>query len=231
MAQPTQAHHLDEYLPGSRMRKSVTERRLKAPAAIFRFTTPNIGDDVQAFAILSHLSGVNAFVDRDRLDTYQAEIPHVCVFNSWFQIPTKRPFRLGHRLAGRAEFRYPVPSRSVRPIFFGFCLGRPELLSSEWRDYLAEHAPIGCRDIATTERLRAAGIDAFWTGCLTMFAGRRFAPIPNEEREDIVFVDVDAQTEQRFIPKEIGQEAVRLTAITPPSLRHDPLLRLSASAS
>lgn len=58
-------------------------------------------------------------------------------------------------------------NENVRPLFVSFHVNRAELLTSAAVDYLKQHGPIGCRDWATTYLLLAAGIDAFFSGCLT----------------------------------------------------------------
>ena len=48
-----------------------------------------------------------------------------------------------------------------------FHVNRLEMLTDEAQDYLREHGPVGCRDWNTVYLLLSAGIDAFFTGCLS----------------------------------------------------------------
>ena len=66
------------------------------------------------------------------------------------------------------DLRYDFPYHpNVRPLFLSFHLNRLDMLSDAAQDYLRSHGPIGCRDWNTVFLLLSAGIDAFFTGCLT----------------------------------------------------------------
>lgn len=76
--------------------------------------------------------------------------------NGWF---LHRSFDVGRAI--------PFPS-NVRPIFVGFHLAVPDHLDDEVAEYLTKHQPIGCRDWSTVYWLLNRGIDAFFSGCLTL---------------------------------------------------------------
>lgn len=177
--------------------------------AAFTFATGNIGDDVQALAAALFSRRLNALIDRDVLADAPLDAPHACIFNSWF-------------LVGN-DFRAPSPR--LAPILHGVCIGRDHLMKTPWRDWLAENGPVGARDTVTLELLRGHGIAAEWTGCLTAFMGERL--VAPAERRGVLFVDVDAETEARFIPPEIAARAERLTNFVPPAIVRDPLRRLA----
>ena len=48
-----------------------------------------------------------------------------------------------------------------------FHVSRLEMLTEDAKDYLRRHGPVGCRDWTTVFLLLSAGIDAFFSGCLT----------------------------------------------------------------
>jgi lipopolysaccharide biosynthesis glycosyltransferase len=74
----------------------------------------------------------------------------------------RRPF--DHRLDA------PYPDH-VRPIFVSFQLASPDVLTEAAIDQLRRWGPIGCRDWDTVDLLLGAGVDAFFTGCLTTTVG------------------------------------------------------------
>jgi len=162
------------------------------PYAIFGFTTPNLGDDVQALAAALLLPQVDAYVDRDNLDKVKLSEPHQLIMNSWFAIKRHKA----------------VPSDSVIPHYFGQCVGNPKILNSVWLNEWKKRAPIGCRDTYSVDALTERGISAFFSGCLTTWMGRFFKP--PEKREGIVFVDVPEQIE-KFIPQNVRDRATRIT--------------------
>jgi hypothetical protein len=178
--------------------------------AAFTYETQNIGDDMQSLAAALHLSRLDALVHRDKLADVALDEPHLCIFNSWF-------------LVGE-DFR--PPAASIVPIMYGFCIGRNYLVQSDWKPYFARHAPVGARDLVSLELLQKARIDAYWSGCLTTFMGRKLAPT-HDERRGVLFVDVDAETEEKFIPRQISQSAERLTNFAPASAVHEPFERLA----
>ncbi len=64
----------------------------------------------------------------------------------------------------RTDFPY---HPNIRPIFLSFHLHRLEMLTDEARAYLRRCGPVGCRDWNTVDLLLGAGIDAFFSGCVT----------------------------------------------------------------
>ncbi|HEX8025219.1 MAG TPA: hypothetical protein VF484_03345, partial [Candidatus Limnocylindrales bacterium] len=66
------------------------------------------------------------------------------------------------------DLRYDFPYHpNLRPIFVSFHVNRLELLDDEALAYLRDHGPIGCRDWTTVFLLLGAGVDAFFSGCLS----------------------------------------------------------------
>lgn len=164
--------------------------------AIFGFSTPNLGDDVQALAAALLLPRVDAYVDRDRLDQVRLDGPHHLIMNSWFAIK-----------------RYTaVPSSSIVPHYFGQCVGRPELLNETWLKEWRDRGPIGVRDTGSLALLKEHGINAYYSGCLTTWMGRFIAP--PKRRNGIVFLDVPEAIET-FIPAAVRQNARRISNDTP----------------
>lgn len=178
--------------------------------AVFGFASPNLGDDVQAIAAALLLPQVDAYVDRDALDRVRLPERHRVIMNSWFAIKRYRA----------------TPSASIEPIYFGQCVGRPELLNEAWLAEWRKHEPIGCRDTASVNILRSNCIDAHFTGCLTSYMGR-FIEKP-EQREGILFVDVPEAME-KFIPQDIRARARRITNETADQ-KASPKQRLRAAA-
>jgi len=163
------------------------------PYALFHYRTSNIGDDTQSYATALHLPHIDAFVDRDNLAGLILPQPHRCVMNSWFFLGADQG----------------PPSEAIAPIFHGISIGRAGMLRGAWREYLAAHAPIGCRDRRSVEMLHAAGIDAYWSGCLTLMIGQAFEPVPPEARRGVYIVDVHPDVEALRVPPEISARATR----------------------
>lgn len=126
----------------------------------------NLGDYMQTLAVRHLYRGLGyrpedvVPVDRDRLHRYDGP-PVLLPMNACFY-----PRSL------------PLPD-TVVPLFIGF-QARAAVIRKH-RAFLARHAPIGCRDMATAAHCRAAGIEADVTGCLTLSLPPRPAP-PQAEK-------------------------------------------------
>lgn len=95
------------------------------------------------------------------------------IFNGWFTHNT----------------RSWVPSSDIKPLFVSFHINNtaaPSMLDGKGVSYLASHAPIGCRDEFSVETLRAKGIDAYFTGCLTLTLDNY--KVDDRERTDKIFI-------------------------------------------
>lgn len=182
-------------------------------AGLFAFETQNIGDDMQQLAVLSHLPSVSTFLDRDRLPSFTSDDEVASVFNSWF-------------LMGD-DLRRPSPR--VRPIWHGFCAGRPEVVEGEWLEYLRDQPVIGCRDLYSAELLAGAGIDTTWAGCLTLFLGTSLNIAPPVRREGVLFVDVPPAAEP-YLPVDLVRRAERLSTFPIADIVDHPFERLAATA-
>ena len=120
--------------------------------------TNNIGDDIQTFAAKNFLNkkGVKDFIflNREKLHEYDGDHVNV-LMNGWF-------------LNKKENF---PPSSSINPIFISFHLQddvRRHVVKHNVK-YFKKYEPIGCRDSATAKMLQDYGVDAYLTGCLTMY--------------------------------------------------------------
>ncbi len=154
------------------------------PIATYKYTTTNIGDDVQPYAIEQLLGHRTEKVYRDRM--YLQKKPVALVGNSWYFV-TSRWTALEARLRGGRLF---PPPDCVTPLYIGVAISRRAekyMLSPEGLAHLKANAPIGCRDTHTLEMLRSLDVPAYFSGCPTMTLENKYS-----ERDDSIYlVDVD----------------------------------------
>ena len=116
--------------------------------------TDNIGDDIQTLAAIQFLKkkGITNydFIDRETLDTY-SEKPITVIMNGWF-------------LHDWGNF---PPSKNIHPIFISIHIAHDIIIKNNI-EYFKTYQPIGCRDIATVNKFKEYGIDAYFSGCLTL---------------------------------------------------------------
>ncbi len=132
----------------------------------------NIGDYIQALASSQYYPHVDGFLDRDEdLNSYDEE-PCKMIMNGWYMHnPQNWP-----------------PTGKIIPLFVAFHLNvlvREELTSSISVNYLKKHQPIGCRDTNTVDILTSAGIEAYFSGCMTLTLGKKYH---NEEKDHTTYI-------------------------------------------
>lgn len=136
--------------------------------------TVNIGDYVQALASRQFLPNLEGFVERDELKSYDGE-ECAMIMNGWYM---------------HQPLQWP-PSPKIHPLFVSVHinkLAKVTMLQGKGLEYLKEHEPIGCRDFYTVGLLKEKGIDAYFSGCMTLTLGETYRYNGNK-REGIYFVD------------------------------------------
>lgn len=133
----------------------------------------NIGDYVQALASAQFFPKVDGFIDRETLRSYNGDACKV-IMNGWYMHhPEQWP-----------------PSDKIIPLYVAVhfnSLAIKNLLADENIAYLKKHEPIGCRDMYTTDLLKSKGVDAYFSGCMTLTLGEKYR---SEIKEDkCYFVD------------------------------------------
>tara|TARA_R110002012_G_scaffold283304_2_gene473574 strand:+ start:18936 stop:19904 length:969 start_codon:yes stop_codon:yes gene_type:complete len=132
----------------------------------------NVGDNIQSLAAKQFLPQVDRYVNRERLAEYEGEELQL-IMNGWFT----------HNIHNW------VPSEAIRPIFVSFHMNNtaaPFMLSEKGIAYLKKHEPIGCRDQFTADTLNAKGIDAYFSGCLTLTLDSY--KVDDAERGDEIYI-------------------------------------------
>jgi hypothetical protein len=134
----------------------------------------NVGDNIQSLAAKQFLPQVDTLINRERLGEYQGD-PVKLIMNGWFT----------HNIHDW------IPSDKIDPVFVSFHMNNTAasaMLSEKGITYLKKHEPIGCRDQFTADTLKAKGIDAYFTGCLTLTLDS-YKVDDSERGEDIYIVD------------------------------------------
>lgn len=153
---------------------------------IMHKTTQNIGDDIQTFAAKCHLPSVDYFIDRECLDIFETpdKKPAAVVMSAWYMWK---------------KWNWP-PSEYVVPLLTGIHFsdhqaseqtGSPvqtEFLTGCGAEYMNKNGPVGCRDMYTYNKFKSIGLDAFFSGCITLTLPKM--EIKKPEREYICAADL-----------------------------------------
>ena len=152
----------------------------------------NIGDYIQALAASIFMPHVDGFVDRESIRDYNDAACKI-IMNGWFMHnPEQWP-----------------PSPFIDPLFIAFhinSLAKQQMLSQQSIDYLKAHEPIGCRDRNTEEILLEKGVNAYFSGCLTLTLGLKYK---SQKRQDTVYF-VDPFFETKWNLKNTVNSALHL---------------------
>lgn len=131
----------------------------------------NIGDYIQALASAQFLGKDSIFIEREKIDEYDGE-DVMMIMNGWFMFhPEHWP-----------------PSKKIHPLFVAFHLNNladKQFLKEESISYLKQYEPIGCRDKKTVEKLRRQGVNAYFSGCMTLTLGLKYH---SEQKNGKVFI-------------------------------------------
>ena len=162
--------------------------------------TGNVGHDIQALSVLGNLArlGSLSFTGDDGLGDLAAELQqrvrpelrtsavagtvHLLTVDRDFTSVSDVPegtwmLAVGSHMQPLHDLRYDFPYHpNIRPLFISFHVSRLEMLSDEALDYLRRFGPVGCRDWNTVFLLLAAGVEAFFTGCVTTTVDGLFPP-------------------------------------------------------
>lgn len=133
----------------------------------------NIGDYIQGLASMQFLTSKPKVIQRELLKDYNGGEVRMFM-NGWYMHNTNQ---------------WP-PSSEIDPCFVAFhmnvltCNG---MLTHEGINYLKIHEPIGCRDSHTVEVLKNHGINAYFSGCMTLTLGETYKSEKNSGK--VYFVD------------------------------------------
>tara|TARA_Y100001933_G_scaffold260600_1_gene312988 strand:+ start:6375 stop:7475 length:1101 start_codon:yes stop_codon:yes gene_type:complete len=137
--------------------------------------TYNLGDHVQSIAASRFLPRVDFHLNREELAYYDGP-PVKLIMNGWF-------------VHNSADW---VPAPAITPLFVSFHineLAKKDFSSPQSIAYLKRHEPIGCRDLGTVNFLRSHGVDAYFSGCLTLTLDWLREP-ESVERDGVYEVDL-----------------------------------------
>ena len=167
----------------------------------------NIGDYVQTLAMLGNLARFQRarFTGGDglgelvtslqgrvrpelRIDGGEADVHLMPVsrdFSEGDDIPEDTwMVAFGWHMHSMFRLRFGLPYHpNLNPVFVSFHVNTIKALTPEAIEYLKAHGPIGCRDWTTVDLLLSAGVDAFFTGCLSTTVNAVFPEIDDVERD------------------------------------------------
>lgn len=154
--------------------------------AILKYSTYNIGDDIQSFAVERLLPRVDLRVDREEMEPAETFDSNTkWIINGWFA---------AHRHG------YWTPKTEAQCLFIGIHANDARKFSK------ASTFPMGCRDLWTYRVCRKNGVPAWLSWCATLTLD---LPISGD-RKQVVFVDVPPEN-YADIPQAIVRSARKIS--------------------
>ena len=117
----------------------------------------NLGNEIQSIAARRFLPKVDYFIEHHTVDRFDDDSDVKTIMNAWYlNCPEAWP-----------------PSRNIDPLLVSMHFNSVKsteeaVLAKDSREYFRDYGPVGCRDIYTMDFLNDNGIDAYFTGCLTL---------------------------------------------------------------
>jgi hypothetical protein len=133
----------------------------------------NIGDYIQSLAAKQFIKEPIELINREELDCYEGD-PIKLILNGWFL----------------HEIDHWPPSNLINPLFISIHLNSDAykiLKNNNAIEYFNKYNPIGCRDKVTMSLLKEKGVNAYFSGCLSLTLGESYKC--NERTDLIYFVD------------------------------------------
>ena len=140
---------------------------------LMTYSTQNLGDEIQTLAAAQFLPGIDQYIDRDQMHSFDTDKRLHMIVNGYF-LNNLFPKKL-------------LPNLDLLFVAFHIAENAKSLLAApEMADYYRKFEPIGCRDTYTVELLKGIGVDAYFSGCMTLTMRNPY----NARNDHIVLADV-----------------------------------------
>jgi hypothetical protein len=147
----------------------------------------NLGDYVQSTAAKQFFPAVNAFIPRDHMNSYDGDQVKM-IMNAWYMdLPENFP-----------------PADKINPLYVSIHINTTvaeKMLTPASIAHFKKFEPIGCRDFYTRDMLQSKGINAYYSGCMTLTLGETYKR--NNVTDDVYFIDV--MYDSKTLPELIRQ--------------------------
>lgn len=129
-----------------------------------RYRGTNLGDDVQTIAAMDLNPGDTfpVFVERDSLGLYEGS--GKLVLNGWWSHDAENAWPPPPQVKGLPVSMHIAPK------------ARPRFARKDSLEWFKANGPVGARDLETLHWLKSIGVDAYWSGCLTLTLKRKRLP-------------------------------------------------------
>ena len=151
----------------------------------YNYTT-NLGNEIQSIAARRFLPKIDYYIEHEKLQKFNEGNNVKMIMNGWFLDCAKA---------------WP-PSDNIEPLLISMHFAststkerKEAILTDESKDFLTKYGPVGCRDSHTVDFLKDNGIDAFYSGCLTLTLDSGNLKVQNDDDKKYIVINVENPNE------------------------------------
>lgn len=135
----------------------------------------NIGDYMQSIAAMQFLPQVDSYLEKESICDFKTDEPTKAIMNAWYiWHPENWPPKEDNLIPL-------MTSVHIMPAMLD------KMLENGGFEYFKKYEPIGCRDTNTAKMLQSKGIQAYFSGCMTLTLGVKYKK--SYQRKGVIFVD------------------------------------------
>ena len=170
--------------------------------------TINLGNEIQSIASRRFLPEIDYYIDHEKINEFRDAKNVKMIMNGYFLDCLKA---------------WP-PSRNIDPLLISMHFSPREdiknvILSKDSKDYLNEFGPVGCRDIITQEILNENGVDAYFSGCLTLTLDSGNKKL-NDNIDEYIVINTDNPNKLKsFLKDKTDEKIYTINQDFPPSFK------------
>ena len=184
-----------------------SQKNSKIKFGLFKYTTENIGDEIQSIAARRFLPQVDYLIDRDAIDELKPKTGEKVkvIMNGWY---THRPEN------------WPPKNAWLDPLLIAVHIDRKNpkvaesFLSRQGQDFIKKFGPLGARDKATEKLLKDNKLPTYFSGCVTLTL-QRDTSLPRQDF--ILAVDVSPKMLQ-LLRAQTNRQVIDISTYYDPDL-------------
>ena len=142
--------------------------------------TINLGNEIQSIAARRFLPKIDYNIEHHKIHEFSEDKNVKTIMNAWYlNCPDAWP-----------------PSENIDPLlismhFASHPMTQEAVVKKESKEYFKDYGPVGCRDQYTADFLNENGIEAYFSGCLTLTLDSGNKYNFDDEKEEYILLNCD----------------------------------------
>jgi len=181
---------------------------------LLKYDSYNLGDDIQTVAVMDIMQDLAldySLVYRDLINGYffHPLRKNYIIFNGWFTngYGFDTYYSVGDSYRGNINVTWP-PKGNFTPVLYSFHISEwgenreihPKFIDEESISFYKSAGRVGCRDLHTLYVMKNMGIDAYFSGCITLSLNRN-KYIKTNTSPEVIMVDIPTPYKEELTKK------------------------------